>query len=96
MIFSENPKIWGPHAWFFLHSIALHYPDNPTPVQKLHYKSFFILLADVLPCDQCQINMSNYLQNHRSEFDRAFQNKTSLYNWTIRFHNHVNNHKLKS
>ena len=25
-----EPEIWGPHAWQFLHSITLSYPDNPT------------------------------------------------------------------
>ena len=25
-----NPKIWGPHAWFFIENIALGYSKNPT------------------------------------------------------------------
>jgi hypothetical protein len=25
-----NPKIWGPSGWFFIDSIVLSYPDNPT------------------------------------------------------------------
>ena len=23
-----NPKIWGPHYWFFLHTIAINYPKK--------------------------------------------------------------------
>ena len=23
-----KPEIWGPHAWMFLHSITLEYPDR--------------------------------------------------------------------
>ena len=29
-----DPLIWGPHAWFFLHSITLVYPDNPSEQEK--------------------------------------------------------------
>ena len=36
-----NPKIWGPHAWIFLHSITLNYPENPTPeLKKNNIKDF--------------------------------------------------------
>jgi len=32
--------IWGPHAWIFLHSISLEYPDNPTNIDKNNMKNF--------------------------------------------------------
>jgi len=31
--------IWGPHYWFFLHSVAHNYPKYPTSIQKkMHYR----------------------------------------------------------
>ena len=29
-----DPKIWGPHYWFFLHTIAMSYPLRPNAVTK--------------------------------------------------------------
>ncbi len=29
-----DPNIWGPHYWFFLHTIAESYPENPNQVTK--------------------------------------------------------------
>ena len=42
-----NPKIWGPHAWVFLHTITLNFPENPTPEQKKYYKDFLYFLLDL-------------------------------------------------
>ncbi len=34
-----DPTIWGPHYWFTLHTIAFHYPEHPTAIQKkIHYR----------------------------------------------------------
>ena len=51
-----NPKIWGPHAWIFLHSVSFSYPDDPTEEDKKEYKKFFESLQYVLPCDTCKYN----------------------------------------
>jgi len=29
-----NPNIWGPKTWFFIDSIILSYPDNPSNEDK--------------------------------------------------------------
>ena len=31
---SLNPKVWGPHYWFVLHTIALTYPLKPNETVK--------------------------------------------------------------
>ena len=36
-----DPEVWGPHGWYFLHSITLAYPDNPTDDDKTYHKNFF-------------------------------------------------------
>ena len=32
-----DPNIWGPHYWFFLHTIAESYPLHPNSVTKKKY-----------------------------------------------------------
>jgi hypothetical protein len=83
-----SPKIWGPSAWKFIHTIALSYPDNPTPFDKENYKAFFLSLQNVVPCARCRehyeknikdININNYLDN-----------SSSLFLWTNKIHNLAN------
>ena len=45
-----DPNIWGPHAWMFLHSITLTYPEKPTNLDKTNFEMFFNSLQPVLPC----------------------------------------------
>ena len=33
-----EPKIWGEHAWIFLHTITLNYPEEPTFSDKYNYQ----------------------------------------------------------
>ena len=32
-----DPTVWGPHYWFFLHTITLTYPLNPNTITKKKY-----------------------------------------------------------
>ena len=32
-----DASVWGPHYWFFLHTIAFSYPENPNAVSKRKY-----------------------------------------------------------
>jgi hypothetical protein len=44
------PEIWGPHYWFFLHTIAYTYPNCPNAVTKRKYydliQNFPLFLPD--------------------------------------------------
>lgn len=34
-----NPSVWGSHYWFFLHTVARHYPTHPSSIhRKIHYR----------------------------------------------------------
>jgi len=81
-----DPTMWGPKAWFFLHSITLNYPDNPTEEQKQKYKTFFESLSDVLPCPGCSEHYKQNINNNPIQLD----NKKSLMKWLIGVHNEVN------
>jgi len=90
MKFSCDPRKWGPSAWFFLHSVALCYPRQPSPIDQQHYKMFFLSLPYVLPCLKCQEHLLEYMSKQASSFDKAFQSRDTLIQWVITLHNHVN------
>lgn len=84
-----NPEIWGPHAWFFLHSITLAYPDNPSYGDKENVKTFFKSFYKVLPCPKCRIHYENHLERMPIT-NEIVESKQQLVQWLIDLHNAVN------
>jgi FAD-linked sulfhydryl oxidase len=90
-----NPKKWGPKAWFFIHSVALNYPEYPTKSEKENYKIFFSSLENVLPCSVCAHNYKKHLKELPIT-DNVLASKKNLFLWTVKMHNKVNKLKGKS
>lgn len=84
-----NPKIWGPHAWAFMHSVTLAYPKEPTRTDKINYRNFFHAIHPVLPCDSCRRHAAQNMQSVPLT-DEALASRTSLVRWCIDLHNEVN------
>ena len=80
---------WGPHGWFFLHTITFTYPDNPSPMEKAQYYNFFNNLQYVLPCAICKKNYPNHLKSIPLD-DKALSNRKSLSKWLVDIHNITN------
>jgi len=83
-----DPNIWGPHAWQFLHSITLSYPENPSEKDRENHIQFFNILKDILPCEKCRIHYAQNLQTYPIE--NHLENKESLFRWLVDIHNRVN------
>lgn len=83
-----DPKIWGPGAWLFLHSITLNYPNSPTQVEKKIYSDFFNLLGQVLPCSACREHYHKNNNNLPVQFN--LDSKEALVKWLVEIHNKVN------
>jgi hypothetical protein len=83
-----SPKIWGSSAWKFMHTIALSYPDNPTPFDKENYKAFFLSLENVIPCGKCRNHYATNLKN--ININNYLDNSSSLFLWTNKVHNAAN------
>lgn len=81
-----NPSIWGPHAWFFLHTISFNYPIKPKECDKKRFKRFFMALKDVIPCKACRDNYNIHLR----EFPIKLDSREGLVKWLIDVHNSVN------
>lgn len=81
-------SIWGPPMWFFLHTISIYYPDNPSLKIKNNYYNFFNNLQNMLPCNLCQKNYIKHLQ--QIPITPYLDSKKSLFQWVINLHNKVN------
>lgn len=81
-----NQNIWGPHAWFFLHTITFNYPEKPKQCDKDRYLRFFTSLQDVIPCKYCR---NNY-KRHLKEYPIKLESRYSLSKWLVDVHNSVN------
>lgn len=77
-----DPKLWGNHAWMFLHSITFGYPENPSYEDKEHYKKFFKLLKYVLPCEKCRDNFYDSLKEYPLT-DDVLDSREALIEWLI-------------
>lgn len=89
-----SPTVWGSKMWHALHYVSLGYPENPTEDQKRKYKSFYLLLQDVLPCAVCA---GHYAENLKRLplTDSIMSDREALIKWVIDMHNIVNESKNK-
>jgi hypothetical protein len=84
-----DSDIWGKHGWFFIDSIVLSYPQNPTPNEKLHYQYLFYSFPIVLPCAKCRTHFNQYLTSNPLD-DAILSSKKKLIIWILNAHNNVN------
>ena len=47
-----EPDVWGPHYWFFLHTIALTYPHRPNDITKKKFYEFIQNLPLFMPIEE--------------------------------------------
>jgi len=83
-----DPKIWGPHYWFVLHTIALTYPETPTEVVKKKYYDFYQNLPLFLPIEEIGNNFCKFLDKY--PVTPYLDSRQSLVRWTHFIHNKIN------
>ena len=83
-----DPKIWGPHYWFVLHTIALNYPLNPTDIIKKKYYDFILNLPLFIPINDISNKFSKFLD----EFPVTpyLDSRESFIKWIYFIHNKIN------
>jgi len=86
MIFDEN--VWGPHYWFFLHTVAHSYPTNPNEVTKRKYYDLITNMPLFIP----NVEMGNKFSNMLDKYPIApyLDNKDSFIRWVHFIHNKFN------
>ena len=85
---SLDPKIWGPHYWFVLHTIALTYPLTPNETTKKKYYDFFYNLPLLMPIPDIGNSFSNLLDNY--PVTPYLDSRESLIKWVHFIHNKIN------
>ena len=88
-----DSSIWGPNGWFFIDSICLSYPLNPTFSEKEQYKNFFYSFPVILPCFKCRIHFNEYLMSNPLN-DQILSSKDNLINWILTAHNRIRNKSI--
>ena len=85
---SLNPKVWGPHYWFVLHTIALTYPLKPNETVKKKYYDFIENLPIFIPIE----NIGNYFSELLDKYPVTpyLDSRESFIKWVYFIHNEVN------
>ena len=85
------PNMWGAPFWDSIHSVSFGYPDNPSHDDRIHYKTFFKMLAYVLPCKGCRNSYAEMISSGPVKLtDDVFENRRSLTYWLYKVHERVN------
>jgi hypothetical protein len=88
IVMALDPKTWGPHYWFVLHTIAMTYPMNPTDVTKRKYYDFIQNLPLFLPIEEVGNKFSGYLDQY--PVTPYLYSRPSFVRWVHFIHNRVN------
>jgi hypothetical protein len=83
-----EPKIWGNHAWFFLETVCMAYPTNPSKSMKSSAKKFFLALKDLIPCEKCRNNYALHLKEYPLT-EKTLSSRDNLFVWIVNIHNCV-------
>lgn len=83
-----DPKVWGPHYWFVLHTIAITYPFNPNEVTRKKYYDFIQNLPLFLPIDEIGNSFSKLLDKY--PVTPYLDSRQSFTKWMHFIHNKIN------
>jgi len=83
-----EPKIWGPHYWFVLHTIALCYPLNPNSITKKKYYELIHNIPIFLPHRNIGIYFNNILNKY--PITPYLDTRETFMKWVHFIHNQIN------
>ena len=83
-----DPKVWGPHYWFFLHTLAMTYPHHPNGVTKKKYYEFVQNLPLFLPVEELSGEFSKLIDKY--PVTPYLDNRDSFVRWMHFIHNKIN------
>lgn len=83
-----DPVIWGPHYWFFLHTLSMTYPKHPNDVVKKKYYDFIQNLPLFIPHSKMSKSFSDMLDIY--PVSPYLDSKDSFIRWIHFIHNKVN------
>ena len=85
-----NPDVWGPHYWFFMHTIAFSYPNTPNSVTKRKYYDLIQNFPLFIPISEIGNHFSHLLDKY--PVTPYLDNRESFIRWVHFIHNKLNAH----
>ena len=83
-----NPEIWGPHYWFFLHTITMSYPKYPNTVTKKKYYEFIQNIPLFIPIESISSEFSKLIDQY--PVSPYLDSRESFIRWMHFIHNKIN------
>jgi hypothetical protein len=83
-----DPSIWGPHFWFFLHTLSLSYPHHPNAITKKKYYELIQNLPLFIPVEEIGNNFVKLLDKY--PVSSYLDSRESLVKWMHFIHNKIN------
>jgi hypothetical protein len=83
-----DPTVWGPHFWFFLHTLALSYPLHPNAVTKKKYYELIQNLPLFIPVELIGNSFEKILDEY--PVTAYLDSRDSLIKWMHFIHNKIN------
>lgn len=83
-----DTRVWGPHAWIFLHTVTFNYPQEASDADKQSIRTFVQSVGSQLPCPTCQVHFAKLLKDYPIE--KVWQSRDALSRWMVNLHNMVN------
>jgi hypothetical protein len=83
-----DARIWGPHYWFFLHTVAESYPMHPNEVTKRKYYDLITNMPLFIPDSKMGDDFSKMLD--RYPVKPYLDNRDSFVRWMHFMHNKYN------
>ncbi len=83
-----DPNVWGPHFWFFLHTIAVTYPNHPNAVTKKKYYELIQNIPLWIPVESIGSDFQKLLDLY--PVTAYLDDRESLVEWMHFIHNKIN------
>ena len=83
-----DANVWGPHYWFFIHTIAISYPSRPNAVTKKKYYDFIQNLPLFIPIESIATSFEKLLDEY--PVSPYLDSRDSFIRWTHFVHNKIN------
>jgi hypothetical protein len=83
-----HANIWGPHYWFFLHTVAESYPITPNDVTKRKYYDLITNMPLFIPDANIGDKFSRMIDKY--PVTPYLDNRDSFVRWVHFIHNKIN------
>ena len=87
-ILQLDPNVWGPHFWFFFHTLAISYPNRPNAVTKKKYYEFFQNIPLFIPTEHIGNDFEKLLDEY--PVSSYLDSREALIKWVHFIHNKIN------